>query len=186
MERTRTGKKEVTFNILTNDPSITGWGWAIVTIHGEVLDSGCIKTQTDNTKKNLRKTDDRIRRVSEINQTILYKIRQYNVRYILAEAPHGSQSAVAAIMIGMVAGMAQTMSDALDIPIEWYSEGEVKKQLLNKRAAAKSEMIDAIKEEMKWRPTGTKYIDEAVADALGVFLTACVKSETLRLVRKGF
>ena len=170
-------------NILTNDPSITAWGWAVVNADGKILASGCIKTSPDNTKKNLRKTDDRFRRISEINIMLLGVIEKYNVKFIVSEAPHGSQSAVAAVMIGMTAGMLQTIADTLCLPIEWYSEGEVKKCVLNKRAAAKNEMIEAVRQRMKVNFTGIKYIDEAVADALGVYLAAVNSSVTLKLLK---
>lgn len=176
--------KTASFNILTNDPSVTAWGYAVVTIHGKILESGCIKTEPDNKKKNLRKSDDRIRRVSEINKTLLEVIKEHNIGFLLSESPHGSQSAVAALMIGMVAGMGQTLSDALGIPMEWYAEGEVKKFILNKRSAIKSEMIEAVQKKLDWRPTGTRYKDEAVADALGVYLTAMHESEALQLMRR--
>ena len=170
--------------ILSNDPSITAWGYAVVTVSGEVLETGCIKTAPDNTKKNIRKADDRIRRISEINRTLLQAIKKHNVGYILSEAPHGSQSAVAAIMIGMVSGMAQTMSDCLEIPVEFHPEGDVKKYVLGKRSAAKDEMIQAMKRDIGFDPCGTKYIDEAVADALGVYMTAIGTSEALKLAKK--
>ena len=171
------------FVILTNDPSITAWGWAVVTVSGKIIGTGCIKTCPDNSKKNLRKSDDRIRRVSEINKELLALIDKHTVQYILSEAPHGSQSAVAAVMIGMVAGMVQTISDCTGIPVEYYAEGEVKKCILNKRSAVKDEMIQAMKQS-GFVPTGIKFRDEAVADALAVFHTALQKSEAIRLMKK--
>ena len=180
----RKKNNQKTFNILTNDPSLTGWGYAVVTISGRVLETGCIKTEPNSKKKNLRKTDDRARRISEINKELLGVIKKYRVNFIVSEIPHGSQSAVSAVMIGIVAGMVQTLADTLDLPMEGYSEGEVKKYMLGKRAAMKSEMIDAVCKKLDWEPTGTKYKDEAVADALGVFLTASNESEALQLMRK--
>ncbi len=171
--------------VLTNDPSITAWGWAVIhagTNH--VLEVGCIKTNPNSAKKRIRKSDDRTRRVSEINHQLLSLIHQYNIRYLLSEAPHGSQSAVAAVMIGMVAGMMQTISDVLNISIDWYSEGDVKKFMLGKRAASKGEMIEAVRQQMKVPFTGVKYHDEAVADAIAVYLTACNQSEIFKMVRR--
>lgn len=171
-------------NILTNDPSITAWGWAVVSLSGVIKETGCIKTQPDNTKKNLRKSDDRMRRISEINTRLLQVIKRHNVEYILSEIPHGSQSATSAIAIGNVVGMVQTMADTLELPLEGYSEGEVKKFLLGKRAAGKEEMIACIEKQGVWKQTGKKGADEAVADALGVYYTALVHSETLKLFKR--
>ena len=172
------------YNILTNDPSICAWGWAVITLEGRILEKGCVKTEPDTKKKNLRKTDDRFRRITEINRVLLAAIIKHDVKYITSEAPHGSQSAVAAVMIGMTAGMIQTIADTLDIPIEHYSEGEVKKFMLSKRAAVKNEMIQAVRERISVHFTGTKYIDEAVADALGVYLTAMASSPTLKAMKQ--
>jgi len=171
------------FNILTSDPSITEWGYAVVSIDSEILEAGCIKTIPDKKKKNIRKSDDRVRRISEINQKLIGLIKKHDIKYMLAEAPHGSQSAVGAVMIGMVAGMNQTISDCLGIPIEFYSEGEVKKHLLNKRAATKQEMIDKVNDLTGYLHDGPKYAREAVADAIGIFLTAENNSHSLKFLK---
>ena len=171
-------------NILTNDPSITAWGYAIINNTGRVIDAGCIKTAPEQKKRRIRKGDDTVRRVSEINKVLLNLIKSYNVCYILSELPHGSQNASAAVMIGIVTGIAQTMSDVLNLPIEWYSEGDSKKAVLNKQAATKKEMITAISRlyDVPW--TGTKYIDEAVADALAVHYVASLQSPTLKMMKR--
>jgi len=181
MERT----KRNTPVILTNDPSLTAWGWAIVQPNGKILDVGCIKTEPRANKLRIRKGDDTCRRVHELNTELLRVIRKYNVDYILSELPHGSQTAAAAVMIGIVSGIAQTISDVLGIPIEWYSEGDAKKELLGKNAATKKEIIDAIYitfPNVPW--TFIKYKDEAIADALAIFNVALHQS-TFIMFHKG-
>lgn len=168
--------------ILTNDPSMTAWGYAIIQ-NGIVLTCGCMKTTPDNKKRRIRKSDDTIRRVSEINRILLDITAKHEVDYMLSEAPHGSQNAQAAVMIGMVTGMLQTIADCLNIPIEWYSEGDSKKALLNKRSATKDETIGAIKALYKVPWKGIKYHDEAVADAMSIYHTALQQSSTLKLLK---
>jgi Holliday junction resolvasome RuvABC endonuclease subunit len=171
-------------NILTNDPSFTAWGWAIIETGSKTpLDTGCIKTAPEQKKRRIRASDDRTRRTKEIVQTLLQLIARYDVKFILSEAPHGSQNAQAAIMIGMVAGITTAIAECLDIPIEFYSEQDSKKTVLGKKAATKEDMIEAIDKlyEVDW--TGTKYIDEAVADALAVYHTATKQSELLKMTR---
>jgi len=174
-------KKEMT--ILACDPSLTAWGWVVINLKGKIIDAGCIKTAPSSKKLRIRKGDDRCRRVSEINQKLLPIIEKYNVRFILSEQPHGSQSAIAAVMIGICLGVVQTLADSLRIGIEWYSEGDCKKCLLGKRSATKEETIQAIK---KYYPdmifTGTKYVDEAVADAMAVYYYGVKNSNILRLL----
>lgn len=182
MKRERTIQIEHGQAILTNDPSMTAWGWAVI-YKDQVIDSGCIKTQPDHKKKRIRKSDDTLRRITEINGELARIIKQYDIKYIVSEAPHGSQNASAAVMVGMVAGILQTLADVLNIPIEWYSEMDSKKALLGKKSASKNETIQAIK---KVYPTlvfkNIKYQDEAIADAMSVYYTACKFSPTLKMM----
>ena len=172
-------------NILTNDPSFTAWGWAVIKMEDKtILDTGCIKTAPEQKKRRIRASDDRTRRTKEIVQALLQLITRYDIKFILSEAPHGSQNAQAAIMIGMVAGITTAIAECMDIPIEFYSEQDSKKAVLGKKAATKEDMIEAIDKlyEVEW--TGTKYIDEAVADALAIYYVAIKQSELLKILRK--
>ena len=196
MERNRSHRKltsinfetgETTFQeatILTNDPSMTGWGWAVLNYQGKIIKTGCIKTKTEGKKRRIRNSDETAQRISEINNILLNVIKHYNVNYILTESPHGSQNANAAVMIGIVAAIVQTISDCLNIGVEWYSEGDSKKCLLGKISATKQETIDAIKElyDVPW--DNVKYRDEAVADALAIHHVATKQSSTLKLMRR--
>lgn len=170
--------------ILTNDPSFTAWGWAVVDAKGNVLDTGCIKTAPESKKRRIRKGDDRVRRTSEIVQCLLELLQKWDINYILSESPHGSQNASAAVMIGIVAGIIQTLSDTLHIPVEWYSEEDSKKAVLHKRSATKSEMIKAINLKYKVKWVKAQYINEAVADALAVHYVATLQSPTLKFMKR--
>ncbi len=184
MERTKIQEPPCKPHILTNDPSMTAWGWAVLTYTGKIVDMGCIKTTTSGKRRRIRKSDETASRISEINNVLLGIIEKYNINYILTEAPHGSQNASAATMIGAVAAIVQTISDCLDIGVEWYSEGDSKKCLLGKISATKQETIDAISKvyDIKWN--NVKYKDEAIADALSVHYVASKKSATLKLFKR--
>ena len=181
MERTkRSTQTDRSFTVLTNDPSLTAWGWAVLDQHGEILEVGCIKTAPEHKKRRIRVGDDNIRRISEINLTLKHVIERYNISYMLSELPHGSQNANAAKMIGMVAAICQTISDWKDIPIEWYSEGDAKKAVLGRVSCTKREMIDAIEKLYGVEWTGIKYRDEAGADALAIHYAAMQQSNVLK------
>ena len=171
------------FTILTNDPSFTAWGYAVLDEKG-IIEAGCIKTAPEQKKRRIRASDDRTRRASEIVQNLLKLIKDYDIKYILSEAPHGSQNANAAIMIGMVAGITTAIAECLEIPIEYYSEQDAKKAVLGKKAATKEDMIEAIDKlyEVDWRKI--KYIDEAVADALAIHYVASLQSSTLKMMKR--
>jgi len=168
--------------ILACDPSFTAWGWAVVDIKDNIIDTGCIKTSPSSKKRRIRKGDDRCRRISEINQKLIGIINQYHISLIFSEQPHGSQSSVAAIMIGICLGIVQTISDVMKVPLEWYLEQEAKKNLLGKRSATKEETIQAIIKRYNWTPSGTKYIDEAVADALSIHHIGRTQSQLYRVL----
>lgn len=182
--KTITAPSNVFFNILTNDPSLTAWGWAVVNGQGEVIDCGCIKTIPEHKKTRIRKSDDTCRRASLIIQELLRIIRKYKIAFLLSEAPHGSQNASAAVMIGLVVGIIQTLADTQDLGIEWYSEQDAKKCLLGKKTATKDETIKAIRVayNVKWTDAG--YKNEAIADALAVYNAAKILSPTLRVLRR--
>lgn len=169
-------------NILTNDPSFTAWGWAVL-VADTILDCGCIKTEPEANKRRIRVSDDRYRRTVELVQELLRIIKQYEIKLILCEAPHGSQNAQAAVMIGTVIGIITTLSECLSIPIEFYSEQDSKKALLSKKSATKEETVKAINNKYLVKWSHKKYIDEAVADALAVHYVASKQSQLLKMLK---
>jgi Holliday junction resolvasome RuvABC endonuclease subunit len=171
-------------HILANDPSMTAWGWAVVDWQGNIIEVGCIKTKTEGKKRRIRKGDETVQRVSQINQKLLEVIKKYNVNYLVSELPHGSQNASAAVMIGIVTGITQTIADCFEIGIDWFSEGDSKKCALGKQSAEKSEMIVAMKSLYKIPWTNVKYQDEAIADAVAIYHVASKQSPSIRLFKK--
>ena len=170
--------------IITFDPSFTAWGYAVLDYDNNVITAGCIKTEPESKKRRIRKSDDRTRRAEDITRQLLRMIKQYNVNYILSEMPHGSQNAMAAIMMGIVVGIVVGISECLNIPAEYYSEQDAKKALLNKRSATKAEIIKAIDGIYKVKWTFFKYKDEAIADALAVHHVATLQSPTLKMLKR--
>lgn len=177
----RNNKNKYGFPILCCDPSLTAFGWSIIR-NNELLASGCIKTQPTDKKLRIRKGDDRVRRIQEIASELLYQIKKYRVCYIVSEQPHGSQSSASAIMVGISLALLQSLSVALEIGIEWYSESDCKKVVLGKSTAEKKEMITAIDRRIEVPWTGTKYKDEAVADSIAVFYAAKEFSSTIKFM----
>ncbi len=165
--------------ILTNDPSITAWGWAVIH-NGKVKAAGCISTSSEQKARRIRKGDDTVRRVSEINQALLAIIRKWDVNYIVSELPHGSQSASAAVMIGICTGIMQTIADSMNMGIEWYSEADAKKAVAGKRSVSKTEMIETVKSMYDILWDRAKFRNEAIADAMAVYHVAKMQSSVIR------
>lgn len=173
------------FNTLCIDPSIREFGIAIVSNYNidnkpKVLYTCCIKTESNIKKLRVRAGDDRIRRLNEIGAEINELITLYKVSYVVSEQPHGSQSASAAITLGMVTGLVQGIQNFGGIPVEWYSEADSKKALLGKSSATKLEIIKAIKKKYDIAWPATKYKQEAIADALAIHNVALRNSHVLK------
>jgi Holliday junction resolvasome RuvABC endonuclease subunit len=169
------------FKILTNDPSVTAWGYAVLDLYGTVYAARAIKTHPGEARRIYN--DDR-RRYTEIISELLDVIKTHNVSYILAEAPHGSQNATAAKMVGFTSGAIVTMSLSLGLPLEQFSEHDVKMGLFGKKNVEKSEMEDFIYPQY---PTIVKprykWISEAVADSIGVYHHAMATSVKLDRIK---
>lgn len=170
--------------IMVNDPSITAWGWVIIRDDGVVVEAGAIKTTPSSKKLHTRKGDDRVRRVTELNVELIRLVKKYNISFLISELPHGSQSAVAAVMIGMVTGVMQTIGDCLGIPVEWFSEGDAKISIAGKRSVEKDEMVIIVKRfyEVPW--CETKWEDQAIADSMAVYHVAKQQSQILKMIMK--
>jgi Holliday junction resolvasome RuvABC endonuclease subunit len=167
--------------VLALDPSLTAFGWVVMR-GKEVVDMGCVKTESGGKKARIRKSDERMNRVSTINNVLKEVIKKHGVVHIVSELPHGSQSATAAIALGLVAGAVQAMADFLDLGIEWYSEGDSKKALLGKLSASKGETIRAARRVYRVKYTGVKYKDEAIADSLSVYNAAEKSSPVVKFL----
>jgi Holliday junction resolvasome RuvABC endonuclease subunit len=149
-----------------------------------VKETGVLRTKPEAKKRRIREGDDRVRRTTEIIAELRKVFKEYNISLIVSELPHGSQNARAAVMIGIVTGILQTFSYLLSIPIEWYSENDAKKALFGRISASKAEVIRSINElyEVSW--TGTKYADEAIADALAIYYVAECNSPTIKFMNR--
>lgn len=172
---------------MTNDPSFTHWGYAVIDENDQVITSGCVKTSPQAKKRRIRVGDDNVRRVNEIVYQLKTIIEKHNVVHILTELPHGSQSYKGATMIGRVEGIVETISVFTGIGVEWYSEGDVKKHLFGKSSVPKEMIQDEVRRQFGGKMQGwtnTAANDEHVADALGVYLTAKTQSSMLKFIKK--
>jgi Holliday junction resolvasome RuvABC endonuclease subunit len=169
-------------NILSFDPSITEFGLAIIN-SDTIIDAECIKTNPGHSEHNITKSRDKARRASKIVKRILDVLCHHRIKTIVSELPQGSQSAPAADCLGMARSIVQTIADCYSKQIIWVKQHDSKMTMVGKSDAEKHEMIDAVdnsdinfpelgdpKDGAPW--TGIKYRDEAIADAVAVYITA--------------
>lgn len=176
-------KAEITKTILACDPSLRAFGFVIITYDGKVIHGGCVKTESENKLRRIRKGDDDVRRLDIILNVLKKKISMYKVNYIVSELPHGSKSSGAAKIIGMMSGMMTSIAKMADVGIEFYSEGDAKNCLHGKSSSTKQETIDAIAKmyEVPW--TGIKFRDEAIADSMAIYNVAINESPVLQFLK---
>ena len=92
---------------------------------------------------------------------------------------------MAAIMLGITAGLLTGLGKGLNIPVEWWSEEDAKKAVLQRRSVSKQDMVNRIGEIYDPPYIGVKYADEAVADALAIFHVAKDQSMVIRAALNG-
>ena len=85
---------------------------------------------------------------------------------------------------GIVVGIVQTLSICENIPVEWYSENDAKKALLQRKAVSKAEVIAEVERVFDMVITGPKYVQEAVADALAIYHVAELNSPTIKFMNR--
>jgi len=170
--------------ILAFDPSLTAFGYVVMSLTRAVLDYGCIETQSNVRKTRIRAGDDFVRRLHSINVELLKIAQKWQVKIILCELPHGSQSAVAAKSLGGVTGMVQMFSDSLGYPIEWCSENDAKQTVFpGGKNISKTQMKNEMLLRFDWETLGSKTKDEAVADSLAVYEWGEINSSLVNFLR---
>ncbi len=164
------------------DPSSTAFGWAIIdtTSKNKVIEAGCIVTKPSNKKMKIRASDDKIRRINEMDQVMETLLKKYTIVYIVAEQPHGSQSSSAAVWLGIMLAFVQGLGNHYNIGIEWYSEADAKKCIFGSREATKQEMINEMSKKYDVPWTKVKFRDEAIADALSMHYVAKSQSPIVK------
>jgi Holliday junction resolvasome RuvABC endonuclease subunit len=174
-------------SILACDPSLTAWGWSIIKPNGDVAAAGVVKTKPADKKLRIRKGDDFVRRINELYYELTGVIKKHNVKIIVSELPHGSQSATAAKALGAVTALMQVTANFYGVGLEWYSEGDCKAAVLQRRSVSKADMITAISKLYKDVPwQGNKVANEAIADSLAVYHVALSQSPSVKMVQQNF
>lgn len=139
---------------LALDPSFTNTGAALFEVDTEisgvfhVLDIRLIQTAPAK-EKMVRKSSDDFARAQEIAVNLKALIAQ-PVSCVIAELPHGSQSARSSWALGITVGILATFTTMADLPCILVSEKEVKRAVFNGGGRPTKE--DMIEEMIKRHP----------------------------------
>lgn len=155
--------------ILTLDPSLRAFGWAIVSAN-KIIACGCIKTA----KSSKRVTDSDTDRLEFISKELADQILKYNPTKIVFEHAAGSKSSRANQALAFVKGLVIGLAVAYNIPFQTVTAKEVKKGLTSNRNAEKDELQKIVIEKYPdFNEKTLKFSKEkkfAVSDAIAVYL----------------
>lgn len=149
----------------------------------------CIVTKPEAKRRHTYETDDKVRRVRIISESLNRIINQWQPQLIAAELPiSGGKSAKAHTSMGMAIAVVTCAASLLNKPLRNYNWDDIKIKLTGKRSASKREIQEAV--VRRWPDLGNKYRSERsctgytgnfehIADAVGAGMCA-VDSETIQ------
>ena len=147
----------------------------------------CIQTKPSGKKSQVRKGDDLIRRVAEINSKLIDIFKTFNIQLIVSELPYGYSSKKASLMVGIVSGVLQTIADFKGIPLEWYSEKDAKSARGLTSPCPKDKVMESMSERyglrFEYKTNNERTRQEAMADAMLIYHCATVHSPFLAHLR---
>lgn len=165
--------------ILTVDPSLRNFGWAIIQLVGEpeVVRVGVIRTKKDKDAKYLSQDDHRC--CQEITSELETLIALYKPCLITAEARQGSQSSRAAVTMAMAWAALSAVSQTYNIPVLPVQPKQLKKKVALSSKATKEEVANAVigrfyelEDDGLIECVKPKSKREHVYDAIGAFIAA--------------
>lgn len=172
------------------DPALANWGIAdcrynLDTEQLYVDDIDLVKTEAYDKKSNIRKSSHEISRGKKIYDVVKTYIDSAD--FVVAEVPHGSRGADAAVARGIVIGILAS----IETPLFEVSQDEVKMTMLARSSATKREMYDAVirkvanASDIPWRKTRKANgvgDNEHMSDAIASVFAAIQTNEFQRLI----
>jgi Holliday junction resolvasome RuvABC endonuclease subunit len=113
--------------ILGLDPSLTGFGWAVVGADLTVIDCGVICTKPIAKKRGIRVMDSQCQRSDEILRELDRAMMNHRPRCVVAEGPVGSKSVKAATALERSNATWQAWAYCLRLPRVMVTAGDVKR-----------------------------------------------------------
>ena len=168
--------------IIGLDPSLTAFGWAVVSAETPpcVLAAGCVQTKPDTRSRHLYQADQDGARVDAIAAELLVVLRNAQRHGMMTphvlvaiEAPAGAQHAASSKALGLSYGIARTACVAEDLVPITIQAFEVKAAVGGARLASKADVAAGVLAATGWASTAkTGPAREGETDAVGVALTA--------------
>jgi crossover junction endodeoxyribonuclease RuvC len=173
--------------LLGIDPGFASLGWALVELLPEterVIQMGVIRTAKSTKKRSVRASDDNLRRIGELTQSLEPMVYTPGAIAVCAESQSWPRNAGSSAKVGMAWGVLGALAAIRGVPIFQASPQEVKKAVTGKKTASKLEVQIALEVRygpLKWPPQKT--LREHAADALAS-VVACLDAPGIQVVRR--
>lgn len=159
--------------VLGLDPSLTCYGWAVLSLDRRVIAAGCLRTKPDTKSRHTYQADKDGVRLDALARGLLDVLRTHDVALIACEAPAGAQSATAAKALGQSYGVTRAILVALERHALTIQAHEVKRAIGGSDGATKEEVAAGVEQLTAWRSSASSQpAREGEADAAAVALTA--------------
>jgi len=173
--------------ILGFDPGFAAFGVARVSLRpdGEdVLALDVIVTEKSDRKREVRATDDNLRRMADLT-TELDRMLTPDVLAICSESQSWPRSAGVVAKVGMAWGVIGALATLRGIPILQASPQEIKKRVAGSKSASKEDVQGALEARYDALPAWPRQATrvEHAADALAA-VVACLDHPTIMLARR--
>ena len=145
-----------------------------------------IRTEKSAKKREVRASDDNLRRAQEIASRLVPFFQNDRIQVVCMEAMSFPRNASASMKMGMCLGDIATLACLYSVPIQQVSPQEIKKRLCGKKDASKDDVEKALRKRYKIRKDVVAFTEssrEHAFDALAS-IVACLDSEVIRIGRK--
>lgn len=173
-------------NVLGIDGGFASIGVSIIELlaDSEALRlSRVIRTEKSDKKREVRQSDDNMRRAGLIARDLAAIIRTYKPEAICIEAMSFPRSSSVAAKMALTFGIVAALAEGYDLPIIQASPQDVKLAMCGRKNASKDEICAEVETrfpEIAW--PAQKGLWEHAADAVAV-VVACLDSNALKMAR---
>lgn len=181
--------------LLGLDPGLANLGIAVVELVGggdKLVHLDVMRTEKSAKKRDVLASDDNLRRAREVSVRLMSVFTTYKIAAICAESMSFPRSSSAAAKMAMCWGAAAMLVAQNDIPLVQASPQEIKQTVCGRKDASKEDVEAAVRARYpnahglfsgRAPPIAPSYREHAY-DAAAAIMTALVKSEAVRAIRK--
>jgi len=171
--------------LLAVDPGMSAMGYAVLSLDGEPVELGVIRTEPSPKKRKMLVVEDSLRRVREIARNLHRIVGTHCVCVVACEAMSFPRSSSSSAKLGMSWAALATVAEMSDLPMLQATPQMVRKALLG-HAGSKDDMAKVVARRLGLKelpiPGVPASLHDHVYDAVAVGLYA-MSSDLVRAMR---